>query len=223
MVSGEPQTLTGWRGRPLPLRWYIPKAPTTTTAILWPGLRYTCDHPLLATATTELHTRGVSVAQVWADYQDATFQQAEPAQRWRWLVAEAITVIQAVRQRTAAQALIWVGKSLGTLTMAGAWLEGQGTDLVASVWLTPLLAFPAVVKVLAHVDRPALMVGSVADPTFDRDGWQTAAQNPQVEVLLFDQGDHRLEVPHDPEATQANLERVAQKMEAFFDTVLTAR
>ena len=220
MATSE-QTLSGWQGRPLPLRWQRPDTPGEIIAILWPGLRYTCDRPLLAQATDLLLRRGVGVAQVWADYQTPDFQQAPPDRRWRWLVAEALTVIQAVRREAQPRRLVWVGKSLGTLAMAGAWLEGQGRDLAASVWLTPLLAFPAVVKVLANLDTRALMVGSREDPTFDQDGWRRAAANMQVEPLLLDRGNHSLEVPHDIQATQQNLEQVTRRMEEFFDQTLT--
>ena len=209
------QQVNGWRGRPLPLRWYRPAEARDEVALIWPGLRYTCDAPLLARATRLLLAQGVSVAQVWADYQDAAFQQAPPEQRWRWLVAEGLAVIQTARQAASPRRFVWVGKSLGTLIMAGLWLEGQGRDLAASVWLTPLLAFPAVVKVLAHIDSPALLVGSREDPTFDRAGWQTAASNPRVEPLLLDRGNHSLEVPGDEQATAANLSRVQQMLEAF--------
>ena len=214
------EQLSGWRGRPLPLRWYRPAEAGDVVAVLWPGLRYTCDAPLLAQATRALLGRGVTVGQVWADYQDAAFQQAPPEQRWRWLLAEGLAVIQAARQAVRPHRFVWVGKSLGTLIMAGVWLEGQGRDLAASVWLTPLLAFPAVVKVLAHVDSPALVVGSREDPTFDREAWQTAAGNLRVEPLLLDRGNHSLEVPGDERATAANLDRVQQVLEAFLDTHL---
>jgi len=190
-------------------------------AVIWPGLRYTCDAPLLAQATQSLLARGVTVAQVWADYRSADFQDAPAEQRWRWLVAEALAVLQAVRREARPRRFVWVGKSLGTLAMAGAWLEGQGRDLAASVWLTPLLAFPAVVKVLANLDSPALMVGSREDPTFNREGWQQANANLRVVPLLLERGNHSLEVPGDPQATQANLERVRRSTEEFLDRHLS--
>ncbi len=219
-MSFAEQTLSGWRGRALTLRWQRPAASTDTVAVLWPGLRYTCDRPLLAQATRLLLQRQVTVAQVWVDYQQAAFQQAPPEERWRWVVAEALAVLQAVRREAQPRRLVWVGKSLGTLAMAGAWLEGQGRDLAASVWLTPLLAFPAVVKVLRNLDTPALLVGSREDPTFDQTGWQQVTTNLQVEPLLLEQGNHSLEVPQEPSVTQQNLERVMQALDGFLERVL---
>lgn len=218
----QEQTLRGWQGRDLRLRWQRPEGAGDTVAVLWPGLRYTCDRPLLASATRALLARGVTVVQVWADYQTPAFQQAAPAQRWRWLVAEALTVLQAVRQEAQPARWVWVGKSLGTLAMAGAWLEGQGRDLAASVWLTPLLRFPAVVKVLAHLDTPALMIGAREDPTLDGEGWQQAVANPQVEPLLLERGNHSLEIPQDAQATQQNLQRAEQALALFLDRTLLA-
>lgn len=211
--------MRGWQGRELRLRWHRPTAGEGTAAVVWPGLRYTCDRPLLALATRVLLARGVTVAQVWADYQTLAFQQAAPEQRWRWLIAEALAVLQAVRQEVQPRRWVWVGKSLGTLAMAGAWLEGRGRDLAASVWLTPLLAFPAVVKVLAHLDAPALMVGSREDPTWDHAGWQKAATNLQVEPLLLEQGNHSLEIPQDARSTQQNFQRVEQTLTVFLDRI----
>lgn len=217
-ASSHDQTLRGWQGRELRLRWHRPAEVGDTAAVVWPGLRYTCDRPLLAMATRALLAQGVTVAQVWADYQ-ASFQQASPAQRWRWLVAEALAVLQAVRQEMQPTRWVWVGKSLGTLAMAGAWLEGQGRDLTASIWLTPLLNFPAVVNVLAHLDTPALMIGSHEDPTFDREGWRKAADNLRVDPVLLDRGNHSLEIPQDAQATQQNLQRVDQALTMFLNRI----
>ena len=214
------QRLDGRGAFTIRLRWYRLGEGADTVAVLWPGLRYTCDAPLLARATHLLQARGVTVVQVWADYAHAAFRRAPGEKRWLWLLADALGVMQAVHHEAPLHRLVWVGKSLGTLAMAALWLEGQGRDLAASVWFTPLLAFPAVVKTLAHVDTPALAVASREDPTFDPRGWQVATTNTQVETLLLERGDHSLEVPADSQSTQANLGQVSRRLESFLDAHL---
>lgn len=208
MEEKETLSLTGAAGRPITLRRWASARSTGRLAVLWPGLRYSCDQPLLYYAAQALLAQGVDVAQVWVDYRDEAFRQAAPEVRWRWLLQDGRTVMQALQQAEQPSAWVWVGKSLGTLTMAALWSEGTARPVAASLWLTPLLTFPVLVKALRHLEHPALVVASRQDPTFDAGAWAQVERAAQVRPLLLDQGNHSLEVPGDLEVGLNNLRRV---------------
>ncbi len=209
------ETLSGWQGQEFTLRWRIPAKPGAWAALILPGMRYTPDKPLLHYTALTLATRGVPVAAAWLDYSGDDFQQADPQTRLRWLLADAQAALQAVRRRPGLKGVVLVGKSIGTLTMGALWGMGSLADMAASIWFTPLLAFPAVQKAARHLDTPALFVASQADPTHHAEGWQAVEANPHARGLLLPRGDHSLENPADLADTLA-LHRHALEAVADF-------
>ena len=193
MTDFVTETLTGWQDQPFALKWRIPQDAGSVAALILPGLRYTPDkHTAQALAQ-----RGVPVAAAWLDYSRPAFQEAEPQTRLQWLLTDAEAALQAVRRRAGVKQVLLVGKSIGTLTMGALWGVGALGDLAASIWFTPLLAFPAVQKAARHADRPALFVASEADPAHNAEGWQAVEANPHAQSLLLPRGDHSLENPAD--------------------------
>ena len=215
------ETITGWEGETFPLRWRIP-APAVRkpiAALLLPGLRYTPDKPLLYYTAQALTQRGVAVAAAWVDYSRPDFQEAEPQTRLQWLLADAEAALQAVRRRAGVKQVVLVGKSIGTLTMGALWGMGALGDLAASIWFTPLLAFPAVQKVARYTDRPALFVASEADPAHNPEGWQAVEANPNARALLLPRGDHSLENPADLADTLALHRQVLEAVVGFIGEI----
>ncbi len=209
------ETLAGWQGQTFPLRWRIPPKPGAWAALILPGMRYTPDKPLLHYTALALAARGIPVAAAWVDYGTEAFQQAEPQTRLQWLLADAQAALQAVRRRAGVKRVVLVGKSIGTLTMGALWGMGSLADLGASLWFTPLLAFPAVQKAARYVDSPALFVASRGDPAFDADAWQAVEANPNARALLLPRGDHSLENPADLADTLTLHQQVMQTVADF--------
>ncbi len=209
------ETLSGWQGREFALRWRIPTKPGAWAALILPGMRYTPDKPLLHYTALALAARGVPVAAAWLDYSGDDFQQADPQTRLRWLLADAQAALQAVRRRPGVKGVVLVGKSIGTLTMGALWGMGSLADMAASIWFTPLLAFPAVQKAARHLDTPALFVASQADPAHHAEGWQAVEANPHARGLLLPRGDHSLENPADLADTLALHRQVLEAVADF--------
>jgi hypothetical protein len=191
------ETVTGWQGEPFSLRWRIPARPGAWAALILPGLRYTPDKPLLYYTAQALAQHNIPVAAAWVDYSRAAFQEADPQTRLQWLLADAQAALQAVRQRAGVKKVVLVGKSIGTLTIGALWGIGGLADMAASLWFTPLLAFPAVQKAARYVASPALFIASQADPSHEAAGWQAVEANPHARALLLPRGDHSLENPAD--------------------------
>ncbi len=163
MTDFVTETLTGWQDQPFALKWRIPQDAGAVAALILPGLRYTPDKPLLYYTAQALAQRGVAVAAAWLDYSQPAFQEAEPQTRLQWLLADAEAALQAVRRRPGVKQVLLVGKSIGTLTMGALWGVGGLADMAASIWFTPLLAFPAVQKAARYADSPRC--SSPAPPT----------------------------------------------------------
>ena len=208
------ETISGWQGETFALRWRIPAQPGPWAGLILPGLRYTPDKPLLHYTAQALTQHNIPVAAAWVDYSRADFQEAEPQTRLQWLLADARAALQAVRRRPGVKGVVLVGKSIGTLTMGALWGMGGLADMAASIWFTPLLAFPAVQKAARYVDSPALFIASQADPAHEAEGWQAVEANPHARGLLLPRGDHSLENPTDLADTLA-LHR--QVLEAVLD------
>ncbi len=220
MTDFVTETLTGWQDQPFALKWRIPQDAGAVAALILPGLRYTPDKPLLYYTAQALAQRGVAVAAAWLDYSQPAFQEAEPQTRLQWLLADAEAALQAVRRRPGVKQVLLVGKSIGTLTMGALWGVGGLADMAASIWFTPLLAFPAVQKAARHADRPALFVASAADPAHNAEGWQAVEANPNAQSLLLPRGDHSLENPADLADTLTLHAQVLTAAMRFLDNAL---
>ncbi len=208
----------GWEGNPVPNRW-LQRAGSDALALVLPGMRYTCDKPLLYHATQTFLAHGADVVQSWAAYDHADFTQAAPAERMAWLVADARALLDAALAIGHYQRVALVGKSLGTLTMSGLLTQGEWPASPISVWITPLVKYSPVTEAAASLSAPALYVASRLDPTFDEQGWRTVISVLQAEGLLLDEGDHSLEVPLQPLRSLDLLRAVVERLDAFLERV----
>ncbi len=194
-VDFSTEEVKGWKGKTFVLKWRIPeqKVRKPMAALVLPGLRYTPDKPLLYYTTQALTQHGIAVAAAWVDYTVDEFQRAEPQTRLEWLLADAEAALRAIRRRGGVKSVVLVGKSIGTLTMGALWGMGSLPDLAATIWFTPLLAFPAVQKAARNLHTPALFIASEQDPSHNPEGWKNILANPNAEGILLPRGDHSLE------------------------------
>ena len=194
-VDFSEERVKGWNDAAFPLKWRIPaqKIRKPIAALVLPGLRYTPDKPLLYYTAQALTQHGIAAAAAWVDYTVDEFQRAEPQTRLEWLLADAEAALRAIRRRGGVRSVVLVGKSIGTLTMGALWGMGSLPDLAASIWFTPLLAFPAVQKAARNIHTPALFIASEQDPSHDPEGWKNVLANPNAEGILLPRGDHSLE------------------------------
>ena len=144
--------------------------------VVLPGLHYSSQAPLLSFAREAAQAAGWSVIEVG--------ERAPAAGAVRWMREQAERALAAA----GAERVAVVGKSLGSAAAAPLVAE-RG---LPAVWLTPLLIRPDVVAGLNAASAPALLVGSLADPTWS-DGEQPA--NDVLEVLEPEGLDHSCRSP----------------------------
>lgn len=167
-------------------------------AVLLPGIRYFSQAPLLWFAREAAEAAGWSVLEL---------SERAPAgqEPFEWILERAESALNA----TSATQVTLVGKSLGSATAP---LATQRA--LPAVWLTPLLIRAEVLAALGATDRPTLVVGSPADPSW---GNGDLPENEALEVLELDDLDHSLQREGDPLGSIDVLRTVTERVAGFFE------
>ncbi|UCD41988.1 MAG: hypothetical protein JSV69_15730 [Chloroflexota bacterium] len=184
-------------------------------ALMYPGLRYSCDKPLLHYTTEVLLDQGFDVLQLWADYDNPEFRGASQAERTVQLIEDGKTLLKAGIKANSYTNLILVGKSLGTLTMAFILSEKLETPKLKTVWFTPLFNLPPVTNIFMELNEPAYVAGSKADPTFDDSTISQLQAKSNILLQVYEDADHSLEVPGNPLQSTRILTSLMAELIAF--------
>ena len=204
--------ITGYAGKTVPNRFFLQGEAARTLAVLFPGLNYTCDMPLLFYPLKLLLARGAEVLQVRSDYTSQAYRSLPPEERAAWLAADARAVVRAARLQGEYARLVLVGKSIGTIALASlVSLEPQAI----TIWLTPLLRNPLVTAAAEKNRAGALFVAGTADDLYDAVALKRIQAATQAEAELIEGGDHSLEIKGDFFASLRALEQVMQAVAGF--------
>jgi len=171
--------------------------PDRPRAVLLPGLRYPTHAPLLWFSREVALARGYEVVEL----REPPPRDGDP---FAWLRERAARLLG----ERPSEGDVVIGKSLGS----------EAAGLVAerglrAIWLTPLLDRESVLAGLAAAQRPALLVGGTADPTWRPQA--LPAERPQLTLLELDGLDHALQRPGDPLASLEALRAVTERIERF--------
>jgi predicted alpha/beta-fold hydrolase len=184
-------------------------------AVLYPGMRYSCDRPLMYYATEILLNRGYDVLQMWSNYGTAEFDQLSQSEKTIQLISDGQALLKAGQQAGSYKQTLLCGKSLGTLTMAFILNQHQHLDQATTIWFTPLIHLPPVAQAIQEIHGPVFVAGSQADPTFSAGSLDQIKSNPNVRVFATDGADHSLEIPADPNQSLQILTQVMAELSAF--------
>ncbi|HET7431095.1 MAG TPA: hypothetical protein VFJ89_06280 [Nocardioides sp.] len=160
---------------------YDPPGEPIGTAVLVPGSGYPPQAPLLFFAGFVLLQHGWRVEHHWWDPPELDSAEAYTG----WVCDEVAAALPSSGR------VLVVGKSLGTRAAPLA-----AERRLPAVWLTPLLAEPALVAALAANPSPQLLVGGTADDLWDRSVARDLAER-GCDVLELPDGDHVLMAPGD--------------------------
>lgn len=210
--------IQGYSGRPVPNRFFR-QAGARRLALILPGLRYSCDMPVLFYPARLMIQRGAAVLQVLSDYTQAAFQAASQAVQARWLAEDAQAALRAGLAAGDFGEVVLIGKSIGTLALASLVTGGVAAP---AIWLTPLLRQPHLVEAALQQKGPALFIGSSSDPTFDTTQLQRIQAAGKGEGLVVSGADHGLEVPGDIFASLEIMRQVLERIQAFLDGLPTS-
>lgn len=207
-------SITTHAGKHMPNRFYKQIEPANQLAIILPGMRYTCDKPLLYFATLLLLKSNCDVLQIWSDYASPEYDKLPGSELGMTLFSEAVDVINHMASHENSKQVILVGKSIGTLTMALLLAQSQPANLSRAIWFTPLLNIPWVVNAIRDIQVPAFIAGSPADQTFDQIVFNTFDKAWIASVVIPD-ANHSLELPDDPLGSLKILTEIIGNLAGF--------
>ena len=178
----------------------------TEWVVILPGAMYSPQAPLLWYARRAALATGRNVLTVV----DAFERDQNPV---TWVSSRLEAGLAHVHDRDPRPVI--VGKSLTSLAASAVARDG-----LPAVWLTPLIAAghpatPLVVAGMRAGSAPRLLIGGLADPSWDG---AVARSLADAEVLEFEGADHGLEVDDD-ETSAANLATVAGAIRRFLDGI----
>ena len=200
---------------PLSNKFIKHKTPSDRLALIFPGLRYTCDMPLLYYSTGLLLERGCDVLQLWKDPEAPEFEHISQAELTQQLLEYSEALLTAGKNSGPYSDLLLVGKSLGTLIMTLMLNNDQALLNKTTIWLTPLVNLPPVSQVILSLSGPAFIAGGEADPTFEQEAVSQIKAMPNSTITVLKGGDHRLEIPGDPIRSLQNHSQVMKDLAGF--------
>ncbi|MCP2321868.1 hypothetical protein HDA40_000375 [Hamadaea flava] len=178
-------------------------------AVIFPGGRFGPYTALLTFAAEAAELRGARiVAHSWTRPDEPPTLALE--QRKAWVTAEAEPVLDRIAADAPELKPLVIAKSLGTCAAGLAADRG-----LPAIWLTPLLNQPEVVAELRRATAPMLLVGGLADHSWD----SGLARELTPRLLEIPDADHGLLVPGRLAASAAVLGRVATAIEDFLDEI----
>jgi hypothetical protein len=201
--------ITGQDGQPIPNKFLKQPRAATELAVLFPGLRYTCDMPLLHYTTRLLLERGADVLQLQTDYNRPDFEAAAPLERAQRIGADALAGLLAGKNQRPYSRVVLVGKSIGTLAI-GFLLAGGAVPDATIIWLTPLLHQPLLVQAACLCHSPMLFAVGDADSTYDHQALERIRQATGAAVVVLPGANHSLEVPGDLQQSIRHLGTVLE-------------
>ena len=207
--------IAGEQDRPVANQFIQQQSPSEKLAVLYPGMRYTCDKPLLYFTTELLLSKGFDVLQLWSNYGTADFDKLSQAEKTIQLIADGQELLESGRQAGTYAQLLLCGKSLGSLTMAFILNENQDVSNLRSVWFTPLIHLPPVSEAILEIGSPAFIAGSLADNTFSSGPIDQIKSKSNTTTFITDGADHSLEIPGDSLHSLNILEQVITKLSVF--------
>lgn len=206
--------ITTQSGKSIPNRFYKQTELAKQLAIVFPGMRYTCDKPLLYYTTLLLIKSNCDVLQIWSDYASPEYEKLAGSELGMALFSEAVDVINHAVSLDNSKQIILVGKSIGTLTMALLLGQSQPPNLSSTIWFTPLLNIPWVVDAIRNIQIPAFIAGSPADRTYDLDIIKSLEKS-QVTSVVIPNANHSLELPDDPIGSLKIINEIIGKLAEF--------
>ena len=205
----------GYKGRRVENRFFQQEEASETLGLIYPGLRYTSDMPLLYYTTQLLAERGSDVLQLWADYTSLDYQSRSQEQRAAWLRADGQALLRAGQKQRNYGRLILVGKSIGTLVLTELIIHGDMPKNSTLIWLTPLLHLEHVVGAARQPGGPALFIGGSQDPSYTQEGVAQITDLPNVTTIRIAGANHSLEIPGDLPRSLRAMEEIVQGIDNF--------
>ncbi|MFW9833969.1 MAG: alpha/beta family hydrolase [Candidatus Thorarchaeota archaeon] len=216
MVTRDRLTIAGYNGRPLKNSFFRQSDSINKLGIVFPGLAYGPQMPLLHYTITTMIESGLNVLAVDYDYSNnPEFMKESQELRSDWFMADIEAVVRVATTEENQEVVCLAGKSLGTLAV-GHLLETQ-EDLrdVKTIWLTPLLKNPQLLEqMLAYIEEAVMVIGA-KDQHYDSNIIDRLNAKTRLSGIVIERADHSLEIEGDTTQTLQVLMQIVTIIQQF--------
>lgn len=209
--------INGAGGRPLSNLLLKQEGQAGSLALLFPGLNYSCDMPLLYYPARMLAARGADVLMLDTAYgRSSEFAALDAAGKLEWVRADAQAALDAALGLHSYTRITLVGKSIGTRALAELAADPR-LKQARMVWLTPLLNDARLVEQIRMGGQCGLFVAGGADSFYLPDVLQELAGSTCGRTLVLAGADHSLEVAGQFWVGLRYLTELLETLEQFLD------
>ena len=188
---------------------YFQESRTDKLAMVFPGLGYTCQMPLLYYSTLLLVDLGFDVLWVETNYgTNKEYLALNEEMKSEWIEKDTIAAWKSVMIKRNYKRVVLLGKSIGTVSLAVLLQERSLPKDTRNVLLTPLLNDKEVVASLQqNPTKRSLFVIGTADAYYDPVALKQVRENSKNKVLVVKGADHSLEIGENVSASIRVLEK----------------
>jgi len=198
VVSISSLDITGYGGRPLKNRFFRISTDTQDVALIFPGLAYNCDMPLLYYSIETILASGINTLAVDYDYSNnPDYMKQLVRERAEWLIGDIEATLNAVNKEENQKVVCMVGKSLGTLALGHLIETHESLRDAKTIWLTPLVKNPELLEQMLAYMKDAVLVIGTKDSHYDSDIIDRLNISTQLSGIVIDGANHSLEIEGD--------------------------
>ncbi|MDF1539282.1 MAG: hypothetical protein P1Q69_10315 [Candidatus Thorarchaeota archaeon] len=185
-------------------------------SIVFPGLHYNADMPLMYYSTGVLLEAGHSVLSVDTRYSHKeNFMTISSEERTKWMFGDAQAVFDAVQQLEDHVLSVLIGKSLGALQIGYLVQKIEEIQKCKIVWLTPILKQDSLVdQMMAHQGKSLIVIGT-DDPLYSDETLAKIIEVGRSTLYTVIRGNHSLDVPSGLIASMQQQIDVMKEMRSF--------
>jgi hypothetical protein len=216
MVSSDQLDIKGYSGRPLKNRLFRQSVDINEVALVFPGLAYDSNMPLLHYSIETIIASGINVLTVDYDYSNnPEFLKQSQMTRSDWLIEDVESALKIITEEENQEVVCLTGKSLGTLALGYLLETHENLRDAKTIWLTPLIKNPELLEqMLAHM-KDAVMVIGTKDPHYDRDIVDRLNSSTQLSGIIVDGANHSLEIKGDVTQSLRVLMQIVSILQQF--------
>lgn len=206
--------ISGYSKQIIPNRFLRQSNRTGGLAVIYPGLHYSCDRPLLHYTAQLLINHGLDVLQLNTDYTKPEFQEMPEEDRRHQIYVDSLAAVESGLAQEQYTRLVLVGKSIGTIPLA--YMAARDfTQATSLIWFTPLLHKPELVQAAARTRHRSMYIAGNNDPIVDPRALELIHRSRSAHVHIMVDADHSLEIPGDVHASILTLGVVMKIIDRF--------
>lgn len=216
MVSWDQLEIKGYNDRSLKNSFFRHSPDPRNVAIVFPGLAYNSQMPLLHYTIKTLFDSGLNVLAVDYDYSiNPDFLGQSQSIRSDWLIEDVESSLRAITEDQKQTVVCLVGKSLGTLALGHLLETHEDLRDVKTIWLTPLIKNPQLLEQMLAYMKDAILVIGAKDPHYDRDIIDRLNATTQLGGIVIEEANHSLEVEGDVTKSLRVLMQIVSVLQQF--------